>query len=149
MEQMEIQKIDFTVQSESKSNSRSEISVRDFKVVVDEPAQLGGTDLAPNPVEYILCGLTGCVHILAYKVAQELGMELKDLKIKVSGELNPEKLFGMPTEDRAGYQSIQITLHPVTDGNEDLLKRWLNIMAERSPVMDNLLNSTPVSISIG
>lgn len=148
MEQMEIQKIDFIVQSESKSKSQSEISVRNFKVIVDEPAQLGGTDLAPNPVEYILCGLTGCVHILAYKVALEIGMELIDLKIRVKGELNPEKLFGMNTEDRAGYQDIQITLDPISDANENTIQKWLGIMAERSPVLDNLLNPTPVSISI-
>lgn len=149
MEQMAIQKIDFKVQSESNSSSKSEISVRDFKVIVDEPEQLGGTNHAPNPVEYILCGLTGCVHILAYKVAKELNFELQDLKIHVSGELNPEKLFGMPTDDRAGYQNIQVKLNPITNANEDLLKKWLEIMAERSPVLDNLLNPTTVSITIG
>jgi len=148
MEQMEIQKIEFAVQSETKSKSQSEISVRNFKVTVDEPEQLGGTDLAPNPVEYILCGLTGCVHILGYKVANEIGMDLKDLKIKIIGELNPEKLFGMKTENRAGYQGIKVVLEPTTDSNEDLLKQWLDIMAERSPVLDNLLNPTPVSISL-
>lgn len=148
MEQMEIQKIEFAIQSETKSKSQSEISVRNFKVNVDEPEQLGGTNLAPNPVEYILCGLSGCIHILGFKVAQEIGMDLKDLKIKIIGELNPEKLFGMKTEERAGYQGIKVILEPTTDSNEGLLKQWLDIMAERSPVLDNLLNSTPVSISL-
>lgn len=148
MEQMEIQKIEFAVQSETKSKSQSEISVRNFKVTVDEPEQLGGTDLAPNPVEYMLCGLAGCVHILGFKVAQEIGMDLKDLKIKIIGELNPEKLFGMKTEDRAGYQGIKVLLEPTTVSNEGLLKQWLDIMAERSPVLDNLLNPTPVSIAL-
>jgi uncharacterized OsmC-like protein len=148
MEQMEIQKIEFTVQSESKSSSKSEIRVRDFKVIVDEPEQLGGTDHAPNPVEYILCGLTGCVHILAYKVAKELNFELQDLKIKVSGDLNPEKLFGMSTDERAGYQNIKVKLNPISNASEDLLKKWQEVMAERSPVLDNLLNTTPVSITI-
>jgi uncharacterized OsmC-like protein len=148
MEQMEIQKIDFLIESKTKSESRSEISVRNFKVMVDEPAPLGGTDLAPNPVEYILCGLSGCIHILAFKIAREMELELKDLNIEIKGELNPEKLFGMPTSDRAGYQNIEIVLKPVLDATEEQKTKWLETMQERSPVLDNLLNPTPVSIAI-
>jgi len=148
MEQMEIQKIDFLIESKTKSNSRSEISVRNFKVMVDEPEPLGGTDLAPNPVEYILCGLSGCIHILAFKIAHEMNIELKDLDIEIKGELNPEKLFGMPTKDRAGYQNIGIVLKPVFEATEEQKEKWLKIMQERSPVLDNLLNPTPVSITL-
>lgn len=148
METMQVQKIDFNVESTTKSTSQSEIKVRNFNVVVDEPAALGGTDEAPNPVEYILCGLTGCMHIVAFKVAQEINMELSDLKIKVVGELNPMKLFGMPTEERAGYQNISIELTPETNANQETIDLWKSIMLERSPVMDNLLNVTPVNVKL-
>lgn len=149
METSQIPTIDFTVASTTKSNSQSEISVRNFKVLVDEPSDLGGTDKAPNPVEYILCGLTGCIHILGFKVAQELNMELTDLQIRVTGQLNPMKLFGMPTEERAGYQKIAVELHPTTNADEATLEQWRTTMADRSPVLDNLLNETPVEMKLG
>lgn len=146
---MEVQNIDFNVESISRSGSLSEIQVRQFKVLIDEPSPLGGTDEAPNPVEYLLCGLTGCMHIMAYKVAQELNMELNDLKMKVSGQLNPMKLFGMPTDERAGYQGITIELRPVTNATPETLDQWRSTMAQRSPVLDNLINKTPVEVKIG
>lgn len=148
METMQIQKIDFSVESVTKSTSQSEIKARNFTVVVDEPEALGGTDTAPNPVEYILCGLTGCMHILAFKVAKEINMELFDLKIKVTGELNPMKLFGMPTEERAGYQGITIELYPETNANKETTDLWKSIMTKRSPVLDNLLNETPIELKL-
>ena len=97
MEQMEIQKIDFLIESKTKSNSRSEISVRNFKVMVDEPEPLGGTDLAPNPVEYILCGLSGCIHILAFKIAHE-----KDCNIRIL-LLDPLSKDAMRRSDDLGF----------------------------------------------
>ncbi len=149
METMEIQKIDFSVESNTKSPSQSEVSVRNFKILVDEPAVLGGTDKAPNPVEYILCGLTGCLHILAFNVANELKMTLSDIKIKVTGELDPSKMFGMPTEERAGYQKIAIELYPETNADQATLSKWKSLIVERSPVLDNLFNETPVDVKLG
>ena len=36
---------------------RSEVALRDHRLVVDEPESLGGTDTGPNPVELILAAL--------------------------------------------------------------------------------------------
>lgn len=134
--------------SSTQSGSQSVIKVRQFDILVDEPSALGGTDEAPNPVEYVLCGLTGCMHIMGFKVAQELDMELSDLKISVSGRLNPMKLFGMPTDERAGYQGITIELKPETNAEAEKLEQWKTMMTQRSPVLDNLMNTTPVHVTI-
>lgn len=149
METMDIQTIDFNVESNTKTATQSEISVRNFKVLIDTPAPLGGTNAAPNPVEYVLCGLTGCLHILAFNVANEIGMKLSDLKIKVTGKLDPSRMLGMPTENRAGYQNIAIELKPETDADTETLNKWQLLIAERSPVLDNLINTTPVEVKLG
>jgi uncharacterized OsmC-like protein len=44
----------FSINSKSETPARTEIETRGFKLIVDEPAELGGTNQAPNPVEYIL-----------------------------------------------------------------------------------------------
>jgi putative redox protein len=44
----------FSAASRLGDGVNSRVSVRQFHVPVDEPASLGGTDTAPNPVEYIL-----------------------------------------------------------------------------------------------
>ena len=48
----------FSIESKSETPARTQIETRGFKLIVDEPAELGGTNLAPNPVEFSrLCRL--------------------------------------------------------------------------------------------
>ncbi len=63
---------------------RSEATIRDFAPLPsDEPAALGGTDTAPNPVEQLLGALGNCLAVGYAANATALGIELKDLRIDV------------------------------------------------------------------
>ncbi|MCK5731791.1 MAG: OsmC family peroxiredoxin, partial [Tenericutes bacterium] len=42
-----------------------ETESRNFKILIDEPKTLGGTDTAMSPVEALLCALGGCQAIVA------------------------------------------------------------------------------------
>ncbi len=59
----------FSINSTSESTAKTNIQVRGFTLTVDKPAELGGTDVAPNPVEYIFAGYT---NVVAHIVAKEL-----------------------------------------------------------------------------
>ena len=138
----------FSVNGESNSTTQFVAKVRHFKLVVDEPQDLGGTDEAANPVEYILAGLAGCINVVGHLVAKELGFVISKLNIDISGEINPDKLLGISTHERAGFQSIQINLNPETEADIVTLSQWLKIVEDRCPVKDNLRNETPVRLSV-
>ena len=138
----------FSVNGESNSTTQFVAKARHFKLVVDEPRVLGDTDEAANPVEYILAGLAGCINVVGHLVAKELGFVISKLNINVSGEINPDRLLGISTYERAGFQSIQIDLNPETDVDIVTLSKWLKIVEDRCPVKDNLRNETPVRLSV-
>ena len=138
----------FSVNGESNSTTQFVAKARHFKLVVDEPENLGGTDEAANPVEYILAGLAGCINVVGHLVAKELGFVISKLNIDISGEINPDKLLGISTHERAGFQSIQINLNPETEADIVTLSQWLKIVEDRCPVKDNLRNETPVRLSV-
>jgi len=73
-------------------------------------------------------------------------MNLSSLKINLVGSLNPAKLFGQETEDRAGYKAIKVKMKPETDASEETIALWLSQVKERCPVGDNLKNVTEVEI---
>ncbi len=102
----------------------------------------------PNPYEYILAGFAGCINSLGQIVAAEQGIALKALQVEISGELNTERYQGKPTTQRAGFSKIAITLKPTTTASLGVLQQWLNEVQARSPVYDNLANSTPVDVSL-
>lgn len=138
----------FSVQGESASAAKFVAKTRNFRLVVDEPENLGGTDENANPVEYILAGLAGCLNVVGHLVAKELGFSLKKLTIEVTGNINADRLFGISTDERAGFKKIDLKLIPETDASIDVLAQWLRIVQDRCPVKDNLLNSTPVNVSV-
>jgi uncharacterized OsmC-like protein len=138
----------FSVSGESSSATQFIGKTRQFTLVVDEPENLGGTDEDANPVEYILAGFAGCANVIGHLVAKELGFTIRNLRIEVSGELNPERFLGSSYKERAGFKSINLSLIPETDAPIETLTKWLQIVEERCPVKDNLQNKTPVRIAV-
>lgn len=139
----------FGVTAKSQSATRTEVSTRGFKMTIDEPEELGGTNSGANPVEYLLAALSGCLNVVGHLVAKEMGIRLNGLDIFMEGELDPAKFMGKATKGRAGYSSIAVTMHPNTDVSRDIMEKWLLTVESRCPVSDNISNSTPLHITLG
>ena len=92
--------VTFKVSGQSESPARLAVQVRGFELIVDEPPGLGGDDEGPNPVEYILAGLAGCLNVMGHIIAKEMGFTIRSLTIDAAGPLNPKKLLGKQTDDR-------------------------------------------------
>lgn len=138
----------FSVKGESNSPAQFIAKTRQFQLIIDEPEGLGGTDESANPVEYILAGLAGCLNVVGHIVAKELGFTIDKLKIEVVGNINPDRLFGASENERAGFKKIDLKLIPETDAPIEILVKWLKIVQKRCPVKDNLMNITPIGISV-
>lgn len=140
--------LNFNVSSIGETPARTRIKVRNFELVVDEPASLGGTDLAPNPVEYILAGYAGCINVVAHLTANELGVEPGEIRIKIDGDLNPNRLFGTSYTERAGYQNLNVHVQTENPVPQNLKEEWLTQIENRCPVNDNLINPTPIQFQL-
>ncbi|MPQ45747.1 OsmC family peroxiredoxin [Marinifilum sp. N1E240] len=138
----------FRVKAHSENPTKTIVKARGFEIVIDEPADLGGTNEGANPVEYILAAFCGCINVMAHVIAKEMNIELRSVKIKMAGELNPNRLFGTSYDDRAGYKGIQVVIEPDCDATEEELAKWLEAIEDRCPVSDNLRNITPVELKL-
>ena len=138
--------VKFSVNAVAENPTRTSVEARNFRFIVDEPENLGGTDDGPNPVEYVLGALAGCLNVVGHLIAGEMGFELRGLDISIEGELDPSKFSGQPTDARAGYQSVRAILKPDTDADQDTIDKWVKAVNERCPVSDNIANATPVTI---
>lgn len=139
----------FSAGAVSETPARTVVQTRNFRMVVDEPENLGGSDLGPNPVEYILAALAGCLNVVGHLVAREMGFELRGLRLELEGDLDPARFMGLCRQTRAGYQEISVRIYPETDADPETLERWLHTVEDRCPVSDNLTCSTPVQIRLG
>jgi putative redox protein len=78
------------------THSRTEISVRDVKTVIDEPKERDGTNMGPTPTETMVAALVACTNVISHKCANKHGVEFKAMSI------NAESTF-----DRRGTQLLE------------------------------------------
>src|SRR5262249_51745828 len=78
------------------THSRTEISVRDVKAVVDEPKEREGTNMGPTPTETMVAALIACTNVITHKCAKKHGVELRAMTIGAES-----------TFDRRGAQLLE------------------------------------------
>ena len=131
----------------ARNNEQFVVKAENFDVRISKNQNHPELD-APSPIEYILAGYAGCIHAVGTLVAKELNLDLKSLKIEISGEINVDKFLGNPTADRAGFKSIEVLVKPTAEATTVELQNWLKIVESRCPVYDNLINPTPIQVSL-
>lgn len=139
----------FSAQAHSESSTKTIVQSRSFKMIIDEPENLGGTDDGANPVEYVLAALAGCLNVVGHLVAKEMEITFRGIEIETEGDLDPAKFLGLSAEGRAGYNAVRVTLKPDADADQATLDKWLEVVKNRCPVSDNIANATPIQIVLG
>ncbi len=122
----------------SGSGMYCEGGTRGFKVEVDEPKALGGTDRAMNPVELLLCALGGCMSICAAAFAGACGVDLQGFSVEVEGDLDPDGFLGKNPNVRTGYQGIRYRMIIDSPSPQENIDRLVETIDKRCPISDTL-----------
>lgn len=67
------------VQGRAVSQARTDITVRDLKIIVDEPKPRGGTNQGATPTETVAVALTGCLNVIGHRCAERVGVDIQNL----------------------------------------------------------------------
>jgi len=138
----------FHAQSRLGDGLNSSVAIRQFSVGVDEPAALGGEDMAPNPVEYILAALGSCQEITYRLYADALGIPLNGVSVQLTGTIDLRGLFNVEQSVRPGYQKIEADVTLDSPASEADLARLRDLVDRHCPVLDILRNPTSVELSV-
>ena len=110
----------------------------------DEPEVLFGDDQFPNPVEYVLHALAGCLTTTLICHAAARGIAIERIESQLEGDLDVRGFMGLSDEVRKGYQEIRVTLRVKADAPTAKLEE----LAKFSPVFDTLSNPVKVAVQI-
>lgn len=138
----------FTVESSGHGGLYRKVKVRDFTVEVDEPAALGGTDRAPNPVEYALAALATCQEITYWLHAAALGIPLTDVSVKLEGAIDLRGFFAAAAGVRPGFKDVRGTVQFDSPASAEDLRRLKQVVDAHCPVLDLFRNPTPVTLEL-
>ncbi|MBF6351917.1 OsmC family protein [Nocardia flavorosea] len=128
--------------------AQARTTARSFTLETDEPAPLGGTDKAIDPMELVLAAIGTCLTIGWVTQAVQRGVQYRDLRIEVTGDFDLRGYLALDQQVRPGFSGVNYVVHVDTDAPADVLEEIRAAAEATSPMFDNVKNATPVQGSI-
>ncbi len=119
-----------------------------FSLETDEHPVLLGTEKGPNPAEYTLTALAGCLTSTLIYHASARGIVIDEIETSLSGDVDLRGFLGMDDSVRNGYQQIQVEFKIKADAPQEKLQELVELAQQRSPVFDIISHPTPVCIKL-
>ena len=113
---------------------------------IDEPPVLLGRNVGPNPVEYVLVGLSGCLTTSLIAHAAARGIEIKGLSTRLEGDLDLRGFLGISEDVTVGYERIRVYFTLDADIPDEKKRELIRMAAKYSPVYNTVAN--PVAVEV-
>ena len=138
--------------SKWKGGFRVEVNIRDFTIRMDEPSDLGGTNTAPNMVEFVLGALGACLTVGYVMNAAMRGVELDKVEVDVEGDIDLPGFLGLESPEKVspGFTNVRArvflkTKNPVSGEELEELHRTV---VETSPVGNTIKNPVKLEVKL-
>jgi uncharacterized OsmC-like protein len=139
----------FRVTTDWKGQTRSESTVdsytlggeivpRSFTIVADEPLELLGTNVAPNPQELLMSAVNACMVVGYIAQATVRGIRVDSCRIETEGELDLRGFLGLDETIPPGYRRINYTVFLEGDGTRQQYEEIHQAVMATSPNYFNM-----------
>ena len=115
-----------------------------FELIADEPPLLLSGDKGPNPVEYALTALAGCLTSSLIYHAAAKGIEIKGVESRLEGDIDLRGFLGLSEEVKVGYENIRVYFKVDADVSDEEKEELIQMAQKYSPVFNTISNATPV-----
>ena len=110
------------IQGRCPTHSRTEVSVRDVKAVIDEPKERDGTNMGPTPTETMVAALIACTNVISRKCAHKHGVEFKAMSIEAESTFD-RRGTQLLEEIEVPFQKIRLIIGVTTDASSESLEK--------------------------
>lgn len=104
------------------THARTEVSVRDLSVTIDEPEVRGGTNKGATPTETLMIALAGCINVVSHRIASAIGLEIDDLSVDVSAQFDRRGVM-MEEAVPVPFPQVDVAIHLKTRSDDALVER--------------------------
>ncbi len=125
-----------------------DLEARDFKLTIDQPVAMGGDNEGPTPLEYFFFSLAGCICTIGKIIANQKRIELKDISVRVEGDLDTDVLMGKNQLERPGFQDIRVYTKIDAPMTTEEKEAFLKEIDARCPISDNIEHTSQLKLMI-
>lgn len=113
---------------------------KNFSIDTDEPYELCGTNRSPNPQETLMAAFNACMTVGYAALCALEGIELEELRIETTGDIDLRGFFGLDPNVKPGYDTIRYTVHIKGDGSPEQFQKIHEAVTATSPNRFNIAN---------
>lgn len=114
----------------------TESKVRGFKIDSDEPQTIGGTNLAPSPVDLLNAALSSCTAMFLRNITSKESIDVGKISIKIKITRNEDKSFHF--DRKISFEK------KINDSQKELLLR----LSDKTPITRALKSNNKISTDI-
>ena len=103
------------------SHSRTDVTVRDTGMTIDEPLERGGTNQGPSPTETLMSALAACTNVIAHKCADKHGVAFQDFHVNVVSKFDRRGVT-LQEEIDLPFDNIEVMIDVTTDADDSAME---------------------------
>lgn len=116
---------------------------RPFVIHIDEPKELEGTNMFPNPQEYLLAAMNACMMVGYSAVAALMGIRLTMLEVETTGDIDLRGFMGISDEVAPGYLGLKQEVRIAGDASRSRFEQLHEVVRMTSPNYFNITRAVP------
>jgi uncharacterized OsmC-like protein len=117
-----------------------------FELDASEPPVLFGHNEAPNPAEFVLHALAGCLTLTIVNIAAARKVELTEVSSTLEGVLDARGATGLDPSYRNGFERVGVSFSIKGDAPREKLEEIVERAKSRSVVYDIVSSPVPVDV---
>jgi uncharacterized OsmC-like protein len=118
-----------------------------FEIDASEPPVLFGDNEAPNPAEFVLHALAGCLTLTIVNVAAARKVTLTEVSSTLTGVLDARGATGLDRSYRNGFERVTVNFSIKGDAPREKLEEIVERAKANSVVYDIVSNPVPVDVT--
>ena len=117
------------------------------KFIISEPVHVGGQNVAPTPLEFLLSGAVGCYAAVFAFYAVKLGVPYESFEAvaRTDFDVRGHMIAGAPT---SAFQKVTISISVVSDAPEETLREVERLSFAGCPGISTLREPVPVETQL-
>lgn len=128
------------VSAKCPSQTRTEITARKHSMVIDEPPERHGKEAGMLPLEALMASFAGCTNTIVNWTARDIGIELKDIFIDITGTLDTNTVTGLAPADPP-FPEVKLKIELTTSATPEQMVALQEDLRWRCPVSATLRGS--------
>ena len=125
--------VPMAVSAECPTHARTSARAGKHKIVIDEPAPRGGSDLGPTPIETMIASLLGCTNVILNRVAEKNHVEVTALSLAAEASFDRRGVM-LEEEVAVPFPKIRLTINLTTPATDTEVQRLKSDHGKYCPV---------------